>query len=223
MSTTEILAAFDARGGLNTRAIDRAAELLRAGRLVAFPTETVYGLGAKALSAEAVARIFAAKGRPAYNPVIVHVSDAGAAQELVADWPDIADRLAAAFWPGPLTLVLPKSLLVPDEVTAGSQTVAVRVPSHAVALALLRAAGAPVAAPSANRSMLLSPTTAEHVLEGLDGRIDAVLDAGPAPGGIESTVIGLADSPPRLLRPGLISPAQIEAVIGRISWLPDIE
>lgn len=218
---TKILAAFDADGtSLNSAAIARAAALLLAGRLVAFPTETVYGLGADALSPDAVARIFGAKGRPANNPVIVHVADVGAARALTTDWPDSADRLAAAFWPGPLTLVLPKSELVPEIVTAGGHTVAVRIPAHPVALALLRKAGVPIAAPSANRSMLLSPTTAEHVLASLAGRIDAVLDGGSTPGGIESTVISLAGERPRLLRPGLITPAQIEGIVGPIERGP---
>src|SRR5581483_10612849 len=197
-------------------AMTRAAEALRGGGLVAFPTETVYGLGANALDAEAVARIFAAKGRPANNPLIVHVPDVAAARELVTDWPETAERLAERFWPGPLTLALPRRETIPDIVTAGGPTVAVRVPAHPVALALFRAAGVPVAAPSANRSGYLSPTRAEHVLAGLDGRIEMVLDAGPVPGGIESTVLDLTGDPPRLLRPGLVSPAELEAVIGPI-------
>jgi L-threonylcarbamoyladenylate synthase len=197
--------------------IARAADVLRAGGLVAFPTETVYGLGALALDAAAVGRIFAAKGRPANNPVIVHVADAAAARRVTADWPDAADRLADRFWPGPLTLVLPRGAAVPDAVTAGGPTVAVRVPAHPVALALLRAVGAPVAAPSANRSSELSPTRAEHVLRGLDGRIDLVLDAGPTAGGIESTVLDVSSTPPRLLRPGLIGPAELEAVVGPLT------
>src|SRR5262249_51533073 len=144
--------------------IARAAAVLRQGGLVAFPTETVYGLGANALDAAAVSRIFAAKGRPARNPLIVHVPDAGAAHPLVSDWPKPADRLAERFWPGPLTLVLPRSDRIPDEVTAGGPTVALRVPAHPVALALLRESALPLAAPSANRSTRLSPTRAEHVL-----------------------------------------------------------
>lgn len=195
-------------------AIGRAADVLRRGGLVAFPTETVYGLGANALDVAAVARIFAAKGRPATNPLIVHVADAAAVRDVVADWPDIAARLAERFWPGPLTLVLPKRPTVPDAVTAGGPTVAVRVPAHPVAQALLRSAGVPVAAPSANRSTELSPTTAAHVLRSLDGRIDLILDAGPTPGGIESTVVDVTTSPPRLLRPGLVTPMELEAVVG---------
>lgn len=194
-----------------------AADLLLAGKLVAFPTETVYGLGANALDSEAVQRIYIAKGRPAINPIIVHVADTSAAAGLVTHWSGLAQTLAEKFWPGPLTLVLPKSDLVPDIVTAGGSTVAIRVPSHPVALALLKACGVPVAAPSANLSMQLSPTRAEHVLKGLDGRISLILDGGPAPGGLESTVINLSVSPPILLRPGLISREEIETQIGPIS------
>jgi L-threonylcarbamoyladenylate synthase len=198
-------------------AIARAAAVLRAGGLVAFPTETVYGLGANALDAAAVGRIFAAKGRPANNPLIVHISGPEKATEVVAVWPELAARLAERFWPGPLTLVLPKHPDVPDVITAGGPTVAVRVPAHPVALALMRAAGTPLAAPSANRSTRLSPTRAEHVLRGLDGRIDLVLDAGPTAGGLESTVLDLTTVPPRLLRPGLVAPDAIEEVIGPIT------
>jgi L-threonylcarbamoyladenylate synthase len=198
-------------------AIAQAADVLRRGGLVAFPTETVYGLGANALDAAAVGRIFAAKGRPATNPLIVHVADAAAVHDVAADWPDVAARLAERFWPGPLTLVLPKRPEVPDAVTGGGPTVAVRVPAHPVAWALLWAAGVPVAAPSANRSTELSPTTAAHVLRGLDGRIDLLLDAGPTPGGIESTVVDVTMSPPRLLRPGLVTPAELEAVVGKVA------
>ncbi|HEX9370684.1 MAG TPA: L-threonylcarbamoyladenylate synthase, partial [Roseiflexaceae bacterium] len=196
--------------------IARAAAALRAGGLVAFPTETVYGLGANALDAVAVGRIFAAKGRPAANPVIVHVARAEEARALAADWPETAARLAARFWPGPLTLVLPRREIVPDIVTAGGPTVAIRVPAHPVALALLAEAGVPIAAPSANRSTSLSPTRAEHVLRGLDGRIEMILDGGPTAGGLESTVLDVTTAPPQLLRPGLITPAQIEAEIGTV-------
>jgi L-threonylcarbamoyladenylate synthase len=197
--------------------IARAAAVLRRGGLVAFPTETVYGLGANALDAAAVERIFAAKGRPASNPLIVHVAAPDDAAGVVAAWPETAARLAERFWPGPLTLVLPKGDTVPDVVTAGGPTVAVRLPAHPVAQALIRAAGVPVAAPSANRSGYISPTCAEHVLRGLDGRIDLVLDSGPVPGGLESTVLDLTTAPPRLLRPGLVTPQQIEEVIGPIA------
>lgn len=201
----------------NAEALAEAARVLRGGGLVAFPTETVYGLGANALDAAAVARIFTAKGRPANNPLIVHISDAAQARNAAAGWPESAARLAERFWPGPLTLVLSKRDTVPDVVTAQGPTVAVRVPAHPVAQALLRAAALPIAAPSANRSSELSPTRAEHVLRGLDGRIDMLLDAGPTSGGIESTVLDLTAAPPRLLRPGPIGVAELEAVIGSLS------
>jgi len=196
--------------------IARAAEVLRRGGLVAFPTETVYGLGANALNAEAVRRIFEAKDRPANNPVIVHVAEVEQARQLVADWPLAAERLAGRFWPGPLTLVLPRRDIIPDMVTAGGPTVAVRMPAHPVALALIRAAGVPVAAPSANRSTQLSPTLAEHVLHGLQGRIDLVLDGGPTSGGLESTVLDLTSPSPRVLRPGLVSRTELEAILGPV-------
>jgi L-threonylcarbamoyladenylate synthase len=195
----------------------RAAQVLRAGGLVAFPTETVYGLGAHALDPKAVARIFAAKGRPGYNPLIVHVADADAARRLASHWPDEARRLADAFWPGPLTLVLPKDGAVPDAVTAGLPSVALRVPAHPVAHALLRGAGIPVAAPSANRSTQVSPTTASHVLQGLGDRVDVIVDGGPCPVGIESTVISLAGARPTLLRPGTVSIDDLRAVIGDVA------
>jgi L-threonylcarbamoyladenylate synthase len=198
-------------------ALAEAGEVLRRGGLVAFPTETVYGLGANALNAAAVRRVFEAKGRPPNNPLIVHVADAADAPRVAADWPEAARRLAERFWPGPLTLVLPRGPGVPDEVTAGGPTVAVRVPAHPVALALLRAAGVPVAAPSANRSGHLSPTCAAHVLKALKDRIDLVLDGGPTEGGLESTVLDVTSSPPRLLRPGLIGPAELEALVGPLA------
>jgi len=200
-------------------AIADAAAVLRRGGLVAFPTETVYGLGANALDAAACARIFAAKGRPPNNPIIVHAADMETARQVVTSWPESASRLANRFWPGPLTLVLPKNTAVPDLVTAGGPTVAVRVPARPVALALLRAAGVPVAAPSANLSGQLSPTRAEHVLRSLNGRIDVIVDGGPAPGGLESTVVDLSRSPPRLLRPGLIGPSAIETIVGPVERL----
>jgi L-threonylcarbamoyladenylate synthase len=195
----------------------RAAQVLRDGGLVAFPTETVYGLGANALDGKAVARIFAAKGRPATNPLIVHVTSAAEAGLVARAFPDVAERLAERFWPGPLTLILPKRAEVPKGVTAGLDTVAVRVPDHPVAKSLLERTQLPLAAPSANRSSHLSPTTAEHVLRGLKDRIDLLLDAGPTPGGLESTVLDVTCTPPRLLRPGLVSPAEIEAIIGPIA------
>jgi L-threonylcarbamoyladenylate synthase len=196
--------------------LHRAADVLARGGLVAFPTETVYGLGANALDAQAVRRIFEAKGRPAINPVIAHVSDREMLTLLVAEWPPLAQTLAERFWPGPLTLVLPKADAVPSEVTAGGPTVAVRMPAHPVALGLIREAGVPLAAPSANRSSQLSPTRAEHVLAGLDGRIDLILDGGPTDAGIESTVLDLTTSPPTLLRPGPITVEDLQHVIGPI-------
>lgn len=191
-----------------------AAARLRAGELVAFPTETVYGLGANALDAAAVARIYAAKGRPSYNPVIVHVPDIEGARRVVTEWPESAAKLAAAFWPGPLTLVLPKSPDVPDAVSAGLPLIGVRVPAHAIALALLRAAGVPVAAPSANKSNQLSPTTAAHVARALADVEGLILDGGPCAVGIESTVIDLSTDEPVLLRPGGVSVEALESVLG---------
>jgi L-threonylcarbamoyladenylate synthase len=201
-------------------AIARAADVLRRGGLVAFPTETVYGLGALALDPLAVARIYTAKGRPASNPIIVHVADADAVGQVATAWPETAARLAERFWPGPLTLVLPRHPDVPDLVTANGETVGVRVPAHPVAQALLRAVAAPVAAPSANRSCELSPTCGQHVLGSLEGRIEVLVDAGPTPGGIESTVLDLASARPRLLRPGLVSLAELEAVVGPVERAP---
>lgn len=194
--------------------IARAAEIIRRGGLVAFPTETVYGLGANALDAAAVQRIFEAKGRPSYNPLIVHVRDVEQARSLVSRWPATADALAEAFWPGPLTLVLRRRAEVPDVVTAGRETVAVRAPAHPVALALLAAADLPIAAPSANRFTELSPTLARHVERALGRRVELILDGGPTTVGIESTVLDLSGGEPVLLRPGGISADQIAAVIG---------
>jgi L-threonylcarbamoyladenylate synthase len=175
--------------------MSRAAELLRRGRLVAFPTETVYGLGADATNAVAVRRVFEIKQRPATSPLIVHADCEEMAREFAAVWPSCATDLAERFWPGPLTLVLPKKAIIPPEVTAGLDTVGLRVPAHPVALELIRAAGLPVAAPSANRFMQLSPTTAEHVRQSLGDAVDMILDAGSTPVGIESTVLSLAEGP----------------------------
>jgi len=183
-------------------AVRDAADVIRAGGLVAFPTETVYGLGANALDAAAVARIFEAKGRPASDPLIVHIESMGQLAKVAIDLPGEVDALAAAFWPGPLTLALRRHPDVPANVSANRPTVAVRMPDHAVARALIEAAGVPIAAPSANLFSRPSPTTAQHVLEDLDGRIDLILDGGPTTIGVESTVIDLTETPPRLLRPG---------------------
>lgn len=196
--------------------LEAAAELLRAGRLVAFPTETVYGLGANAASDRAVARIFAAKGRPAFNPLIIHLPDLEAAERLAELSPE-ARRLAERFWPGPLTLVLPRRADAPLSMlaTAGLQSVALRVPDHPLASALLEAVGSPLAAPSANRSGRVSATTAAHVRDGLDGRIAAVLDGGACPVGVESTIVGFHRQTAVLLRPGGLPVEMIEAEIGR--------
>jgi len=196
--------------------IEKAAELLRAGRLVAFPTETVYGLGANALDAEAVRRIFEAKGRPLSSPLIVHVSTVEMARGLAAEWPEKAEMLAQRFWPGPLTIVVTKKPVVPDTVTAGLPSVGLRMPAHPMALELLEVAQIPVAAPSANRFTELSPTTAEHVRNGLGARADMILDGGRCAVGIESTVISFASGIPRILRPGMISQPEIESVIGPV-------
>jgi len=193
-----------------------AGEWIRAGGLVAFPTETVYGLGANALDATAVQKIFAAKGRPSTNPLIVHVAEPADVRPLVAEWSDTAERLATTFWPGPLTIVVKKNAAIPALVSGGGPTVAVRCPAHPVARGLIREAGVPIAAPSANRSGELSPTTAEHVLRGLGDRAEWVLDGGSCPGGLESTVVDVTGLIVRLLRPGLITRAQLEAVVGPI-------
>ena len=196
--------------------LDQAALLLKAGRLVGFPTETVYGLGANAFDAAAVRKIFAAKGRPSTSPLIVHVSSVAMAKRVVSKWPLEAEKLAARYWPGPLTLVLPRSKRVPVEVTAGLDTVGVRMPAHPLAMALIRKARLPVAGPSANRFTELSPVTAEQVRKALGAAVDLVLDGGPCRVGIESTVLSLAGERPVLLRPGMVSREQIEAVIGPI-------
>lgn len=201
-------------------ALRRAAEVLRGGGLVAFPTETVYGLGAHALDPAAVARIYAAKGRPAYNPLIVHVSGVDAARSLARAWPEAAERLAERFWPGPLTLVVPRTDSIPDAVSAGLPTVALRVPGHPVALGLLEAAAIPLAAPSANRSTQVSPTTAQHVRRSLGSAVDLILDGGPCPVGIESTVLSLAGEVPTILRPGTVSLDEIAAVVGEVAPAP---
>jgi len=198
-------------------ALGHAVELLGQGQLVALPTETVYGLAADARSPEAAARIFKAKGRPAGNPLIVHVDSVVMARSCVASWPSAAAQLAGAFWPGPLSLVLPKSDLIPDIVTAGGKTVAVRCPAHPVFSAVLSKCGFPLAAPSANRSNRVSSTRAEHVVDQLGGHIPLVLDGDACDLGIESTVIDLTGDTPTLLRPGMISIDQIQAVIGLVA------
>lgn len=211
-------ARLDTREALEVLA--RAAAVLRDGGLVALPTETVYGLGANALDAAAVERIFAAKQRPAWDPIIVHVAGPirgnAMVQRLVTEVPERAHRLMEAFWPGPLTLLLPRSAAVPDVVTAGRPLVGVRMPAHPVAFALIKEAGVPVAAPSANLFSRISPTSAQHVLEDLDGRIDVVLDAGATEHGVESTVLDPNQTPMVIYRPGAITAEQIQAVAGDV-------
>jgi L-threonylcarbamoyladenylate synthase len=202
-------------------ALARAAECLRRGGLVAFPTETVYGLGVHALDRVAVLRLFEAKGRPAHDPLIVHVDDLERMRPLVTHVPDTVRALAARFWPGPLTVVLPRSAAVPDEVTAGLNTVAIRVPAHPVARALITAAGVPVAAPSANLFSRPSPTRASHVLDDLTGRIDLVVDGGPTQVGLESTVLDLSRERPTILRPGAVSLEMLRAVLPHVERAPE--
>lgn len=202
--------------------IQAAGDILAQGGLVAFPTETVYGLGANALDGRAVMRIFEAKGRPSDNPMIVHVANIDQVKDLVESLPAPAQVLMQAFWPGPLTLVLPAGRLVPPEVTAGLPSVAIRMPGHAVALALIRAAGAPLAAPSANLSGRPSPTTANHVIQDLDGRIDLVLDGGPAGVGVESTVLDLTGQVPVILRPGGVTLEALRGILGDVMVDPAV-
>ncbi|MDR1093690.1 MAG: threonylcarbamoyl-AMP synthase [Clostridiales bacterium] len=198
----------------DTAGVARAARLIRRGETVAFPTETVYGLGADALNAEAVKRIFAAKGRPADNPLIVHCADVEMLRRIVAEVPPVAERLLAELTPGPLTLVLKKAPQIPGTVTAGLNTVAARIPAHAAALALIRAAGTPIAAPSANSSGRPSPTAARHVYDDLNGKIPLILDGGLCGVGVESTVLDLSGAAPAILRPGGCPAEKIEALLG---------
>ncbi len=199
-------------------ALADAVAVLRAGGLVAFPTETVYGLGARALDPAAVAKVFAAKGRPSGHPLIAHVEGEEGARAIAREWSERASRLARAFWPGPLTLVVPRGSKVPAAVTGGGDSVAVRAPAHAVALALLRALGEPLAAPSANRYQTLSPTTAAHVVKSLGDAVDLVLDGGPCAAGIESTVLDLCADPPRVLRPGAFDLARLRVVVPEVVY-----
>jgi L-threonylcarbamoyladenylate synthase len=202
---------------LFAEAVNRGSDLLRAGELVVLPTETVYGVAANAFDKEAVARIFQIKGRPAHNPIIVHVASVEMARSCVRDWPELADKLGRAFWPGPLTLVLPRAARVPDIVTAGGDTVGVRWPSHPLAQAVIRQCGFPLAAPSANLSNQLSPTTAEHAAKSLGDRVALIIDGGQSRVGIESTVLDLTVSPPRVLRPGIIHDEALVAVTGQLA------
>lgn len=197
-------------------ALEEAAAALRGGRLVVFATETVYGIGANALDGNAVSGIFTAKGRPQDNPLIVHIHRMEELPPLVREVPLDARRLAERFWPGPLTIILPSSTMVPEEVRAGLDTVAVRMPSHPVARGLLHLAGIPVAAPSANLSGRPSPTTAQHCIADLNGKVDMILDSGKCPLGLESTVVTLAGARPRLLRPGAVTPEELQEVLGEL-------
>ncbi len=203
--------------GLEPSAIKKAADILRSGGLVAFPTETVYGLGADALNPEASGKIYAAKGRPSDNPLIVHIAETKAVYELAADVPEKAVMLMEAFWPGPLTIILPKKDIVPDTTTGGLGTVAIRMPSHPVSLNLIRASGLYIAAPSANTSGRPSPTTAAHVIDDMNGRIDMILDGGAVGIGIESTIIDLTGNIPAILRPGFITKAMLENILGAVA------
>jgi L-threonylcarbamoyladenylate synthase len=201
---------------LFSTAVKRATELLQAGEVVALPTETVYGLAANALDAPAVARIYEIKGRPAHNPIIVHVASNEMALRCVSTWPDSATQLSRAFWPGPLTIVLPKANEIPDIVTAGGGTVGVRWPGHPFIQAVIRECGFPLAAPSANLSNQVSPTNAEHVRKQLGNQLSLIVDGGQSQVGIESTVIDLASTPPRVLRPGMIHEESLLAVLGEL-------
>lgn len=200
--------------GLFTAAVQRAVELLRAGEVVALPTETVYGLAANALDARAVAKIYEIKGRPAHNPIIVHTADIAMAKQCVTEWPTRADELAKSFWPGPLTMILPRAQVIPEIVTAGGATVGVRWPSHPFMQAVIRASGFPLAAPSANLSNAISPTNAAHVAKQLGDKLGLIVDGGQSQVGIESTVIDLVAQPPRVLRPGMIHEESLRAALG---------
>lgn len=210
---TEVI---DCSKSIDKKGINHAAELLKAGKLVVIPTETVYGLAANALNAESVAEIFKAKGRPQDNPLIVHVASPDWLPKYTLEVPEAARKLMDAFWPGPLTIILRKSPVIPDIVSAGLETAAFRCPSHPVAHAIIEASGIPLAAPSANLSGKPSPTLTSHVLQDLDGRVSAVVDGGPCGVGVESTVITLCGSCPRVLRPGGITPEQLKAVLGNV-------
>ena len=199
---------------------ERAADLIRSGALVAFPTETVYGLGANGLDAAACTRIYEAKGRPSDNPLILHIADLMMAYEIASDVPPTAAHLLTAFAPGPLTVILPKAAHIPDIVTGGLATVGVRCPDNTIARHLIRAAGVPIAAPSANTSGRPSPTEARHVAEDLGGKIDMILDGGAVAVGLESTIVDLTGSVPALLRPGAITPEMLEGVLGKIEFDP---
>ena len=218
-TTNQILATHTAE--LFDKAVERAAALLRAGEVVALPTETVYGLAANALDSGAVARIFEIKGRPPHNPIIVHVASLEMARRCTSHWPEMADRLASAFWPGPLTLVMPRSTQMPDVVVAHGPTVGLRWPSHPLIQAVIRECGFPLAAPSANPSGQVSPTNAAHVRKMLGDKIKLIVDGGQSQVGIESTVVDLSVDPPRLLRPGMIHAESLLAVTGELALADD--
>ncbi len=207
---------------LTEQNMDEAAAILRDGGLVGIPTETVYGLGANGLNEEAVAHIFEAKGRPQDNPLILHIPDASWLEQYCKDIPLTAYKLADAYWPGPMTMILRRKDIVPDAVTAGLDTVGMRCPAHPLCRAIIDAAGVPVAAPSGNTSGRPSPTTAQHMLEDMDGKIDAIVDGGPCSVGVESTIIDLTETPARLLRPGGITLEQLEAVLGEVAVDPAV-
>jgi L-threonylcarbamoyladenylate synthase len=215
--TAEILSTHTPE--LFQKAVRHAVELLRTGEVVALPTETVYGLAANALDEKAVAKIFQIKGRPAHNPIIVHVASNEMAKICVSKWPELAEKFSKAFWPGPLTLVLPRAEKIPDNVTAGGATVGIRWPSHPLTQAVIRECGFPLAAPSANLSNQVSPTNAEHVRVQLGGKIPLIVDGGQSQVGIESSVLDLTVSPPRVLRPGMIHAESLAAVCGAIQIL----
>ena len=212
----------DMRSGISEEGIRLGGEILKQGGLVAFPTETVYGLGGNALDAEASAKIYAAKGRPSDNPLIVHIADWEAIRAIVSEVPEAAKRLADAFWPGPLTMILNKSDLVPYATTGGLETVAVRMPVNPIARALIRAGGGYIAAPSANTSGRPSPTTAQHVKDDLDGKIDMIIDGGPVGIGVESTIIDLTEKIPMILRPGYINMEMLRDVLGEVRMDPGL-
>ncbi len=218
---TKLISAYDDRGEIVD--LSEAAQILREGGLVAIPTETVYGLAADALNGDAAAKIFAAKGRPQDNPLIVHISDLEMLDGLVKEFPEPAFRLAQKFWPGPLTIILPKTDKVPPETSGGLGTVAVRMPSHPVARRIIALTGKPLAAPSANLSGSPSPTTAQHCVHDLLGRVDAIVDGGECGFGVESTVITLAQSPPRLLRPGAVTFEQLKGILPDIKMDPAVK
>ena len=207
---------------LTEKDLPQAAEIIRRGGLVGIPTETVYGLGANGLDPKAVSRIFKAKGRPQDNPLILHITDVSWLERYCKEIPLTAYKLAEAYWPGPMTMILPRKDMVPDAVTAGLDTVGMRCPSHSMCHELIRLADVPIAAPSGNTSGRPSPTTADHMREDMDGKIDAIVDGGPCSVGVESTIIDLTCTPPRLLRPGGISLEQLRAVLGQVDVDPAV-